>query len=338
MKNSPDLQKPSKITRRKFLAGMAGLAVSPTLNKVSDVSEKVAKITESVFEKESKQKQREKIAEQTRSYLLALVGSHNYLRKLSYGLNGDMEKAKMEQSRRIDALKNVIIYPYEARDSRHLEALFSDGFIKLINQNKYAKERIKKTAREKGISEKDVIKDIKKVWKMSLEKFKLGEIRGIFLYDRVIIDADLTDYQFIEAVMHELLHSIVQGDYFILDSTKEKLNKTFAGMEGDLTLEEKEDMEYLKNLAERLVRKQHLEIKLEKLGIKKYGEPFTMEHYDKMWEAVRSGQIRFDSDVMEFIMSTEDARKTKQENFKTFKELFDTIADVGVANKDEVIG
>ncbi len=331
MKNSPDLQKPSKITRRKFLAGMAGLAVSPTLDKVSNASEKVAKITESVFEKESKQKQREKIAEQTRNYLLALVSSPDYLRKLSYGLNGDMEKAKMEQSRRVEALKKVSIYPYEMRNSEDLRNLIIEGVNKHINNNEYARREVGNTA----VSESSVVEN----WtKMIFEGFKRKKINGIFIYDRIIICSDLTDDKFMEAIMHELLHSVTRGSDLILENTKDKLNKTFAGMEGDLTLEEKEAMEYLKNPAERLVRKQQLEIKLEKLGIKKYGEPFIMEHYNKMREAVLDGKVKLDSNAMEFIMSTQNAKKTKQENFQTFKELFDTIADVGVANKDEVIG
>ncbi len=331
MKNSPDLQKPSKITRRKFLAGMAGLAVSPTLDKVSNASEKVAKITESVFEKESKQKQREKIAEQTRNYLLALVSSPDYLRKLSYGLNGDMEKAKMEQSRRVEALKKVSIYPYEMRNSEDLRNLIIEGVNKHINNNEYARREVGDTT----VSESSVVEN----WtKMIFEGFKRKKINGIFIYDRIIICSDLTDDKFMEAIMHELLHSVTRGSDLILENTKDKLNKTFAGMEGDLTLEEKEAMEYLKNPAERLVRKQQLEIKLEKLGIKKYGEPFTMEHYNKMREAVLDSKIKLDSNAMEFIMSTQNAKKTKQENFQTFKELFDTIADVGVANKDEVIG
>ena len=331
MKNSPDLQKPSKITRRKFLAGMAGLAVSPTLDKVSNASEKVAKMTESVFEKESKQKQREKIAEQTRNYLLALVSSPDYLRKLSYGLNGDMEKAKMEQSRRVEALKKVSIYPYEMRNSEDLRNLIIEGVNKHINNNEYARREVGNTA----VSESSVVEN----WtKMIFEGFKRKKINGIFIYDRIIICSDLTDDKFMEAIMHELLHSVTRGSDLILENTKDKLNKTFAGMEGDLTLEEKEAMEYLKNPAERLVRKQQLEIKLEKLGIKKYGEPFIMEHYNKMREAVLDGKVKLDSNAMEFIMSTQNAKKTKQENFQTFKELFDTIADVGVANKDEVIG
>ena len=331
MKNSPDLQKPSKITRRKFLAGMAGLAVSPTLDKVSNASEKVAKITESVFEKESKQKQKEKIAEQTRNYLLALVSSPDYLRKLSYGLNGDMEKAKMEQSRRVEALKKVSIYPYEMRNSEDLRNLIIEGVNKHINNNEYARREVGDTT----VSESSVVEN----WtKMIFEGFKRKKINGIFIYDRIIICSDLTDDKFVEAIMHELLHSVTRGSDFILEDTKDKLNKTFVGMDGNLTLEEKEAMEYLKRSSERLVRKQQLEIELEKFGIKKYGEPFTIEHYNKMWEAVRSGEIKFDNNAMEFIMSTYNSKKTKQENFKTFKELFDTIADVGVANKDEIIG
>jgi len=65
------------------------------------------------------------------------------------------------------------------------------------------------------------------------------------------------------------------------------------------------------------VRKQILDLEMDKFGIKKYGEKFTRNHYNKLRDLDRAGVLS--NDAHDFIQTT------KPEYFeKIFNELADT--------------
>jgi hypothetical protein len=72
-----------------------------------------------------------------------------------------------------------------------------------------------------------------------------------------------------------------------------------------------------------LARKQALDAEMEKLGIKKYDEDFTGEHYDKLLEYNKAGNLS--AGAREFI-------KTTKPEF--FKQIFNEIATNKNINSD----
>ncbi len=127
------------------------------------------------------------------------------------------------------------------------------------------------------------------------------------------------------------MNLLLQSQKIILTNSRKKLDQSFVGLEGDLTQNEKEADEYLKMHTERLVRKQLLDVQLEKLGIKKYGEPFTMEYYNEMLKVARNDEIKYGA--LDFILTTFDPKKADADNFMTFKKIFDTIASTDTLDK-----
>ncbi len=108
-------------------------------------------------------------------------------------------------------------------------------------------------------------------------------------------DVDINDdgkkQEFYEAVRHELLHVSTSGNFMIPEKSSNLLKESFISK-----LDESEDrISYFSSLTELLVRKQGLDLEMEKLGIKKYGEEFTNEHYKKLLELKEKGQLSTDA-------------------------------------------
>ena len=113
---------------------------------------------------------------------------------------------------------------------------------------------------------------------------------------------------------HELVHSETRGTKDITENAKKILDDSYL-KQGFLNIFSGKDDKYLSHSAERLVGKKDLDFVLEILDIKKYGEPFTEEHYDKMMKAYEEGKIKGNAGI--FI------ERTKKEYFK---KIFDEIA------------
>jgi len=73
---------------------------------------------------------------------------------------------------------------------------------------------------------------------------------------------------------------------------------------------------YFRDAAERYARKQELEMEMEILGIKKYGDKFTNEHYLKLMDLYQQGKLSFGS--RQFISTT---------NSEYFEAIFNEIAE-----------
>lgn len=113
-------------------------------------------------------------------------------------------------------------------------------------------------------------------------------------------------------VRHEFIHA----------ATRSMVSKRAAGildesykkrLFGFLDKEHK----YLKQPWERLVRKQTLDYEMEKLGIKKYGDKFTKDHYERLMQFYWAGKLSKDS--RQFI-------ETTQPKFEYFEKIFNEIA------------
>jgi hypothetical protein len=79
-----------------------------------------------------------------------------------------------------------------------------------------------------------------------------------------------------EKIMHELIHSAYRGDQNLSPEEEKILNINFQKNKHFSPREN----EYQHKVSERIVRKKLLDLEMERLGLKKYREKFTHEHYE----------------------------------------------------------
>ncbi len=104
--------------------------------------------------------------------------------------------------------------------------------------------------------------------------------------------------------LHELLHHTTENGINIPNRTKRKLtslstfkeNMTAKEKRNEEEYREKSHRSYYRSADEILARKVCFDTELEKLGIKKYDESFTEEHYKKVEKLEKEGKLNLNSD------------------------------------------
>ncbi|MFA7209379.1 MAG: hypothetical protein WC120_03755 [Parcubacteria group bacterium] len=134
--------------------------------------------------------------------------------------------------------------------------------------------------------------------------FYVAETNNVILSD---VKSDIAD----KVAEHEFLHASTRGDFGITGKAKMILNDSYVPTG-------KKVIGYDLWSTERLVRKQILDIEMEKLGIKKYDEKFTREHYKKLLRSYHKGEL---------------SRSAREFMEKTGPEYFEKIFD-GIAKND----
>lgn len=97
---------------------------------------------------------------------------------------------------------------------------------------------------------------------------------------------------------HELFHAAYLGEDEISSNFSRESDRSFRYYKNN----DAEHGDYLKKASERLVRKKILDLELERLNIKKYGETFTNEHYKQLFKMYEDGLL--DSNLEEIIQTT----------------------------------
>ena len=123
-----------------------------------------------------------------------------------------------------------------------------------------------------------------------------------------------------ETALHELLHAASMRN--MPDGTKTLLEVAYSPS-GNKKIDD-----YFGNPDELLVRKQIMDFEMERLGIKKYGEKFTREHYDKLKEAVENDEFSTDA-AKEIMMRIKPGM---------FEHIFNGIADGSNKKEADLIG
>ncbi|MFZ2881682.1 MAG: hypothetical protein WA019_01260 [Candidatus Moraniibacteriota bacterium] len=210
------------------------------------------------------------------------INSEEYLNKLRIELDGNLKEARRAQKRRIIYLNCIKV---SFLDNGEIKREFIRGNL---NQSKWMPEWLA----------------------LEIELFKSNfEVGGFYNIDKhkITLPVDRKDDV---AGIHEFFHASTRGDYDVSDSAKEILSNAYKR-----TGNEKTDA-YLSTITEMLVRKQKLDLEMERLGIKKYGEKFTKEHYEKIVEHYKKGDFSFD--VNDFIETTKP---------EYFEKIFNEIAE-----------
>lgn len=228
-------------------------------------------------------------AEKIKNDLKKHVGSEAYLNKLKIEFGGDIEWAKNVQRDRLGFLDSV-------------KTNFSD---KQSMQGKVA------LLIEQIPDDVDV-----PIPEWLLKIVDADSVGGFYrpLQHKVFLQNQYTDDR---TTQHEYLHASTRSNMGISEKAEKILRNSYEPI-GEKTMDD-----YLSKTTERLVRKQALDAEMEKLGIKKYGENFTDEHYNKLEEYNKTGKLS--ADLRDFMKTTKP---------EYFKQIFNEIATNKNINSD----
>lgn len=153
----------------------------------------------------------------------------------------------------------------------------------------------------------------------------------------IVLPLDLDDFSaknsenklnFFELALHEFLHAATNGNEGMSILAKKELDEeSFGGVDKNSVDEEhaKYANKYYSEPTERYVRFKILEDDLLRLGVKKRGENFNLEKYEKMMELYKTGKLS--EDANDFIEYTRGyLNLDNKEAYKNFKKIFDEIA------------
>ena len=105
-----------------------------------------------------------------------------------------------------------------------------------------------------------------------------------------------------EAIVHEILHESTMGHKGLSGIVEKDLKESFKSKKN----ESKKDSSYYSDPCELIVRKQILDLNMDKNGIKKYGDKFKEEHYQKLLKLKEEGKLSQDEDdLIDHIKSDE---------------------------------
>lgn len=193
------------------------------------------------------------------------------------------------------------------------EEVFEEERLKLLEHVK-SPEYLKKLQKEFGLSEVEAKKhqDVRiknlEIAHASFQSAEQLEYDGGYYRiggTEVVISYEDDKKSIKRAISHELVHESTNAEfgmskkasYLMKESyiPSKTLNELYGGDDSVQT-------KYFGRPEERIVRKQILDLEMEELGIKKYEEPFTKAHYDKLMELLKAGKLS--SDARDFMMTT----------------------------------
>jgi len=228
-------------------------------------------------------------------------------------------KAKFEQVAEMAEKERVVEIKEEAKQIRDklIKHFSGKEFLNKLKIEYDDNEKLAKEVQAKDIERLSSIKLevlIFDDFEERLKKFALIQnAAGYYLHkdNNVVVDSSYSREFIDEAILHELLHATT-----ISEKAKKILEDSYA-KQGFLSLFKNKEDEYLGRTEERIVRKRLVDYDMERLGIKKYSEKLTREHYDKLMDAYKQKKLSYGS--VDFI-------RTTQPKFEYFEKIFNEIA------------
>ena len=261
------------------------------LEKYNKAKKEAEKFEQKFKEKEEAEKKvaPEKIkamVEKERKDLIEHIGSKDYFNKLLIECDGNSKEAKKMQKKRIERVATVRVLSKPADKIGDLSPVYGNNNSTDLYFPKWLSSIIEKV---KGV-------------------------RAGAFYDpirhNIIIPDEYNDYT-VEATRHELAHASTRGTWDIPERSKKTLKDSYK-KSGDIF-----DDSYWGNSTERLARKQALDQEMERLHIKKYGEPITTESFVNLISLFNRNRYLFSEDARMFIDQT---------NRNDFIKIFNEIA------------
>lgn len=177
---------------------------------------------------------------------------------------------------------NEIVFNVKEKARKHIKS--NDFLKKLSDEMKISKAEavFYQIARLKNINRLNI--NIVSLAEINLEINGKPSGNTLAYYDgknNIYIPFDVDINTLEESIMHEILHGTTYGNEGILEEIQNKLRQS--------TLEGTSD--YLSDPGERLVRKQILDMEMDRLGILKYGEKFTFKHWIELKQFYNEGKL-----------------------------------------------
>jgi hypothetical protein len=152
---------------------------------------------------------------------------------------------------------------------------------------------------------------------------------GYMAKDHIVyVPYDVDQKKLVNLSLHELLHAMTLGNSGISNKAKDLLEISFNGKMAI----NNEESDYHKNATERYVRLKILDMELDRLGIKKFGESISKDQYDKMLKNSLSKMESKNSDNYKFINKNAEEfidfniMDDNEGGYELYKKLFDEIA------------
>lgn len=260
----------------------------------------------------------------------------NYASRKLRKLEEDIEYLKKEVVPQIsamspDSVRGDIVDAYKKYDEQH------EWLNKIIHSDEY-KERLEREVapEEKEKFGKDLNEFLLDVRKYRLNNKDYNVLQGEDISENTTahfkVKEDVVELpskprkENVSVGVHEFTHDLTYGGGAMTEKAKNLYTnsldidslKEYLGNQFDI-----DKLYYYIDPTERDARKKVLEYDLEKLGVKKYEEIFTKEHYNKALELMEKGKLSEDS--VEFI------KMTKPEYFL---QIMNEIAENKVAKED----
>lgn len=278
------LKSTKRFLRNAAVLGMVGMAssTSSTTNNI-DKSEHMS----TPLDEKTRELTQEALISKTESIKNRIeihVASQDYLKRLVIEFDGDIEKAEKIQKERMQYVQSLK-YQFDTLRQIAKKNDLPDGKDKWIPQ-----------------------------WLIDMDEFLYGRVRikaGAF-YDpekhemMIPNEGDRVD----SFIRHEVFHASTKADKGISDKAKKIMNESYKEFDNN-----KVNNSYFIMPTERLARKQEVDFELERLGIKKYGERATRDHYDKLMEHAKRGDLS--REAYDFLKTTKP---------EYFEKIFNEIA------------
>ncbi len=212
---------------------------------------------------------------------------------------------------------------FEKLKSEYLAHVSSDEYLQKLTLE-FGDEEIAKQNQEarvkrlQGVRAEFLPKDEMKR-RFGKDDPKGTSVGGIYFEEenKLFASSDISPTRFENLVTHELSHVSTKSDKLISGRAGELLTGSFVPhqVKNPSAIDGEKLNAYLNLKEERLARKQQLDMEMERLGIKKYGEPFTPEVLEKLNDKATLEKLSDDAKM--FIRTTDQTQ---------LKRIFDEIA------------
>jgi hypothetical protein len=222
------------------------------------------------------------------------------------------EGIKIEREEKIKALLGDIKFTDKSEVKENYEKAYErydeqHQWLKDIVGSKEYKERMMKELSSNEKSADEYIENRKENLNNRDYDLAYGGVvdehknRGVFdSYEKLVTLPTNSTQEYGPIGIHEFTHDMTDGTNGMTKKAIDLYNESF-NLE-KLKYVDRKQLNYFQNPTERDARKKVFEYELESLGVKKYSEEFTQEHYNRALELMSEGRLSEQS--LDFLIAT----------------------------------
>lgn len=215
-------------------------------------------------------------------------------------------------------------YLLRLKNSKHLSMSISkkdlEDYIKKVTENSLNSRKMQ-ASDDRYIISSDINKSYSKI-SNSLQNSDL-DLHSFYYEneDKLYFGINDDSLETIHSAIHEYTHKVTKGCQMLPVSTVELLSKSFSTKNALMHIKSGVDtlevLSYYSDPAEIYARKKQFEYDLERFGVKKNEDKFTMEHYKKAILLKEKGLLNEESEIFLYIIKPEMMEKVMNEISKS---------------------